>query len=142
MKKILISTDGSDNANKALVKGKNIAKDLNAEVTIITVVKEITTNPELTIDYSEVEKEQKQEVESGKELLKQSLKNFKDFNGEVDLKVLKGNPAEMIIREIEDNDYSMVIMGSRGLGTFSRTMLGSVSHKVLNHSNIDVLIVK
>lgn len=142
MEKILVATDGSNNAIKALVKAKEMAKSSSAEITIITVVEEVTANPELTIDYSDVQEEQEKLVETGEEILKESLKNLKDFNGEVDLKVLKGNSAEMIIREIEDNDYTMVVMGSRGLGTFSRTMLGSVSHKVLNHSKVDVLIVK
>lgn len=142
MEKILVATDGSKNAKKALVKAKEMAKSLSEEITIITVVEEVTANPELTIDYSPVQEEQEKLVEIGEEILKESLKSFKDFNGEVNLKVLKGNSAEMIIREIEDNDYTMVVMGSRGLGTFSRTMLGSVSQKVLNHSNVDVLIVK
>lgn len=142
MEKILVTTDGSENATKALLKAKEVAKVLGREVIILSVVEEVTSNPYLTIDYTTVEARQNYLLKLTEEILKEALKHFEDFHGDVNTKILKGNPSEMIIKEINDNDYDMVIMGSRGLGTFSKTVLGSVSYRVLNHSKIDVLIVK
>lgn len=44
--------------------------------------------------------------------------------------------------KIKVGDYDLVVMGSRGLGAFSRAMLGSVYNKVLNQVNANVLLIK
>ena len=53
-----------------------------------------------------------------------------------------GNPADEILRAAETNKADLVIMGSRGLGTFSRAMLGSVSTKVCHYAPCTVITVK
>ena len=53
-----------------------------------------------------------------------------------------GSPAEEIVNVAEDRGCSLIIVGNRGLGAFSRTLLGSVSNKVINASKISVLVVK
>ncbi|HIW75597.1 MULTISPECIES: universal stress protein [Gordonibacter] len=51
------------------------------------------------------------------------------------------NPATEIIKLLEQRDYDMVVIGSRGLSGLKEYM-GSVSHKVLNGSPVPVLIAK
>lgn len=53
-----------------------------------------------------------------------------------------GDAAEEIIKYAEEIGSSLIVMGNRGLGTFSKALVGSVSDKVLNHSCCSVLIVK
>ena len=53
-----------------------------------------------------------------------------------------GNAAEQIVNVAEERGCSLIIVGNRGLGAFSRTLLGSVSNKVINTSKISVLVVK
>ena len=142
MNKILVATDGSKNAKKALKKARAIAEKMDAEVEIVSVAKDVITNPYLTIEYSVVKSNQEDFVGLAEEILAESLKEFDGFEGEVKTKLLRGDPADSIVEESKSDNFDLIIMGSRGLGTFSRTILGSVSHKVLNHSNIDVLIVK
>ncbi|OLS03230.1 universal stress protein [Tissierella creatinophila] len=141
MKKVLVTTDGSDNANKALLEAKRMATALDANIDILYVVKYLVKN-----SYLRIERYTPEAIEDlkkmGQEILDDSLKYFDDFKGEVNTKLKAGDPAEVIIEETEKEDYELVVMGSRGLGTFSRTMLGSVSHKVLNHVDTNVLIVK
>lgn len=141
MKKILVTTDGSKNSNKALLKAKKIARALDANIEIMTVVRTAVVSPYLTVDYAPV-LSNLTFVKFGEALLKEALGFFDDFEGEVHTTLKSGDPAEMIIKQAELEDYDLIIMGSRGLGTFSRTMLGSVSSKVLNHIDTNVLIVK
>lgn len=139
MKKILVPVDGSDNSKRALIEAKKLAEYTGGEVTIFTVVENLNRypsigNPPIASDYLP--------ESDSKEVLKDSLTLFEDFQGEVNTKLTKGNPADEILREAESGEYDLILMGSRGLGAFSRAILGSVCNKVLNHSEVTVSIVK
>lgn len=141
MKKILVSTDGSENAKRALEEAKMIAGCTGADVDILNVVKNISTSPYMLVNDESMKT--MDDLEGfGKKILDDAEKIFEDFPGEVNLKLISGNPADIIIKEGNEGKYDLIVMGNRGLGTFSRTMTGSVSSKVLNHSNIDVMIIK
>ncbi|XP_064649071.1 universal stress protein in QAH/OAS sulfhydrylase 3'region-like [Lineus longissimus] len=51
-----------------------------------------------------------------------------------------GNPGEAVVHIAEEEKASMVVMGTRGLGTIRRTILGSVSDYVVHHSRCPVLV--
>lgn len=142
MEKILVTTDGSENSKKALLEAKKLAACLGAEVDILTVVDNSFLYAHIEEKYYTLRKTDEELDALGKELLEDSLKIFDDFEGEVRVKLRTGDPADGIIKQTEKEKYDLVIMGSRGLGTFSRAMLGSVSNKVLNHVKSNVLIVK
>lgn len=141
MKNILVATDGSENSEKALLEAKKLAETLDSKVHIINVAQNIVENPYMTAQYYDT-KMNESLIESGKKILEESLKVFKDFKGEVNTISRIGNAGNEIIEEVEEGEYDLVIMGSRGLGAFSRALVGSVSHKVLNHVETNVLIVK
>lgn len=141
MKKILVATDGSENSERALIEAKKYAECTGGEVTILTIVEYLVMKPYTSVEYPIMP--DNEELESvGESVLTNSLKLFDDFKGKVDTKLRRGNPADEIIREAKSGDYDLIIMGSKGLGTFSRTILGSVSNKVLNNSMRNVLIIR
>ena len=53
-----------------------------------------------------------------------------------------GNPAEVLIKIAKKADIDIIIMGSRGLSSVKRFLLGSVSDDISMHSRNSVLIVK
>lgn len=141
MKKILVATDGSDNAKKALIEAKKMGEILGADIDIIKVIDEIIINPYTTQQYHTMQTDEELK-RLGEELLVESLKFFDDYKGKVDTKLRRGDPGNAIIKEVEKEGYDLIVMGSRGLGTFSRVLLGSVSNKVVNHVKTNVLIVR
>lgn len=143
MKKILVAVDGSENSKRALIEAKEYGEVFGGDVTILSVVK-----PMVPGHYSYLKpptpEDNKVLENASKFLLKESLQVFDDFKGDgiVEAKLRRGNPADEILREAEEEEYDLIIMGSRGLGVFSRSFLGSVSNKVLNHTETNILIVK
>lgn len=141
MKKILVATDGSENSERALMEAKAYAECSGGKVTILTIVEYLVMKPYASVEYPVMPANE--ELENvGESVLTNSLKLFDGFKGDVDTKLRRGNPADEIIREADEGDYDLIIMGSKGLGVFSRTILGSVSNKVLNNSMKNILIIK
>ncbi len=142
MKKILVAIDGSDSANRALDKAKKIAECMGSEITILNVVTPMPNYGDVRPNLKVIQEVQDNSKINSETMLKNVLDGFKDFTGKVETKTRLGNPAEEIILEAEGGGYDAIIMGSRGQGVFARTLLGSVSNKVVNHSNVSVFIVK
>ena len=56
--------------------------------------------------------------------------------------VLSGDPVrQALLRQIAEGGHDLVVMGSRGRGAVGSILLGSVSHYILNHSPVPVLVV-
>jgi nucleotide-binding universal stress UspA family protein len=53
-----------------------------------------------------------------------------------------GDPAKIIIKLANSNDYDLIIMGSRGRSAFKELLLGSVSQKVVHHAKCPVMVVR
>ena len=136
--KIAVAIDGSDNALRAAKHAVYLTKHLpEASLEIIFVAdfnkakddRLLTQSPESLV----VSREQK---------INPVLKLAKEADVETDVTVLKGNPSEAIINYINNEIIDQLVLGSRGLNSFQEMILGSVSHKVMNHVNCPVTIVK
>lgn len=53
-----------------------------------------------------------------------------------------GDPAQVIVQYAEDQRCEEIIVGSRGMGTVSNLVLGSVASKVIHLAKVPVLIAK
>ena len=50
-------------------------------------------------------------------------------------------PGEVICKLAEDESADLIVIGSRGIGTLRRTILGSVSDYCVHHAHTPVLVV-
>ena len=144
MEKILVAVDGSQTANKALSRAKQIGTPFNSEITVVYVMEDFTNRDTLNI-YNIRESTDHLKDASKKEAMKvldDALVDFKDYPGKVVTLLEVGNPAFRILEVSKKGNYDLIIMGSRGLGPFSRAVMGSVSNKVVHHAEMSVLIVK
>ena len=57
------------------------------------------------------------------------------------VKVIFGDPAAEILKEIDKPDYDILIVGTHGKGVIEYTFLGSVSEKILHRVSKPVFII-
>ncbi|PVD25156.1 hypothetical protein C0Q70_15654 [Pomacea canaliculata] len=58
------------------------------------------------------------------------------------VKSVGGSAGEVICKVANDERANLIVIGSRGMGTIRRTLLGSVSDYVMHHAHVPVLICK
>lgn len=144
MEKILVAVDGSENAERALMKAKQIGTAFSSEITILYVLEGVMedvmarANPHMDIHVTSLEDALKEQSDK---VLNSAMEEFKDYKTKVETLTKRGKPGVKIIEVAEEGNYTLIVMGSRGLGAFSRMMLGSVSNKIVNRVKTSVLIV-
>jgi nucleotide-binding universal stress UspA family protein len=141
LRKVLIATDGSENAEKAADFGIQIAGLSGAKVYAAYV---IDTTPYYSIPLDQVwSKEVYEQIEKmGHEITADVEKTAKAAGLEAESIVLKGDPAKQIVDFAEKQNVDLIIVGSHGIGEFERLVIGSVSEKVVRHAKVPVLVVR
>lgn len=142
-KKILVPIDGSKSSDKALNKAIKIGKEFQSEICVLSVTPEIYMMRGFTASVSSYDKKINQEViNMTMNTLNEAKKILEDYPYVYTTNYVVGDPAKEILNYAKDQEVNLIIMGNRGMGAFSRTILGSVSNKVVNASPISVLVVK
>lgn len=136
---ILVAVDGSPHADQALTQAIDLAECEHARLTLITVVVQIPANPYLAMaGVSAVTLIESQRAEAEGILRDASERVPKDVPLTT---VLSTQPTRAaLISQINDGRHDLIVMGSRGRGAVRSALLGSVSHYVLHHSPVPVLI--
>lgn len=143
MKNILIPVDGSEYSMKAIEAGKVMAKAFDSNVFILSVV-----TPEIRVFsgrggnlYAPMLMDEL--VECSKTVLDDAKKQFEGMPNQVETFTEQGNVADEIVRFASEHKIDMVVMGSHGLGALkNRLMTGSVTTRVLHHTDVPVLVIK
>ncbi|PKL59338.1 MAG: universal stress protein [Methanomicrobiales archaeon HGW-Methanomicrobiales-4] len=138
--KIVLATDGSDNAQRAAQAAIDLAKGLSISSLVIT---HIVTNPP---DQSRMVKAQF-DVHSlleddAKKSLNRTIDALSHAGLTYDLKVAIGDPSVEIVNIAQKEMADLIIIGSRGLGALKGVLLGSVSQKIAQAAPCPVMIVK
>jgi nucleotide-binding universal stress UspA family protein len=136
---ILVAVDGSPDAAEALTDAIDLAESEHARLTLVTAVPQIPATgllvPGAVTDDAIADSRARAEA-----ILRRAVDQVPD-----DLPVstvLTDQPIRpALIRQIKDGHHDLVVMGSRGRGAVRSALLGSVSHYVLHHSPVPVLIV-
>lgn len=131
--KILVAVDGSKSADKALDYAVRLTKRYNAFLSMLHVEEEKLVRiggPKVLDCVGTI----------GECILKDESKKVQGVLFETLLKY--GNPAETIIQIAKKGNIDLIVVGSRGLSSVKRFLLGSVSDDISMHSRNSVLIVR
>lgn len=141
IKHILFPNDGSDNSQKALQYVKEVALKFGAKVTVATIYESPLLNGIEIVPYtfSELEKSIREIAE---DILEKAHKDLNESGIPCDTRLEQGDPGKVVVELCENNDFDLIVMGSRGLGTVKSFLLGSVSNYVLHHTNCPMMLIK
>ena len=118
--KILVGTDGSKTAAKAVDRAVDIAKTLGASVTIMTAGR----------------------GDGAKAVVEREAGRHAKAGVTIDTKVVEGDPSSALVDTAEAGGYDLLVVGNKGMTGASRFFLGSVPNKVSHHVGKSMLIVK
>ncbi|SDJ10977.1 universal stress protein [Alteribacillus bidgolensis] len=135
-KKILLATDGSDHALRAAEKAIEVAK-CNSESVIHVVYAVESSKSEVLQNWNTTgaHEKRKEKIRPTEEKIKAEGVNYK-------IEFLHGEPGPAVVKHTNENQFDVVVLGSRGLNRFQELVLGSVSHKVAKRAECAVLIIK
>lgn len=142
--KILLATDGSEEAVRALEAAAELSKTTGSEVHVAYV---LPTEAQLVGHhiYSDEMRESvvEQAERDARSFLEEQTERIGSEGGKVAEAYLRvGRPDKEIVRLAGVLDAGVIVVGSRGLGAVGRTLMGSVSDSVIRHAHCPVLVVR
>jgi len=148
-RKILYPTDFSDCSARALEYVKKLREAGTSEGVLVHVVdvREIeavvTSAAWLGETAAEYEARFQNEIrEDAKKRLDEVRHELEGAGLKVSVKLPEGVPFKKILKIAEDEDVSLIVIGSHGKSNVREMLLGSVSEKVIRGSKRPVLVVK
>jgi nucleotide-binding universal stress UspA family protein len=139
--RILVAVDGSENADRAFEYAVYIAKQCEVErLFIVNVIEGFGRSIRAWEKRDALVKDLEQ---NSKELLeKYKSKAISQAFTTAEIISAAGSAGEEILKLSEREKMDTIVMGSRGLSTASKLLLGSVSHNVLHNATCPVMIVR
>ena len=136
--RILLATDGSDHSREALKYAQALAMRDDAQVIVVHAFRPVTTY----LEGEMLDELIARHVAAARDVAQEAARQMENAGVDVVTEVLEGPPTNAILRVVEARQPDLIVMGSRGHGELSSLLLGSVSHRVLAHTEVPVLIVR
>jgi nucleotide-binding universal stress UspA family protein len=145
--KILVPTDGSKTATKAVKYAANLARKVGAEITLLGVVeRSFYTSPSLSAASTPnhlIEPVEEYIREALAEMLKEMKKQCGKLGVPVKTVIRSGHPVEEILKEAAKSKADLIVIGSHGKSALKAALLGSVTFGVIHKDGkVPVLVVR
>jgi nucleotide-binding universal stress UspA family protein len=135
--KVLLVTDGSEDAELAATTAVGLAKLTDSELHVLAAA---PGYPSYDVRVPEVVEELRKQAEM---ILEEQVKKIERAGGEVaQTHVRLGDASKEVVNLAEEVGVGLIVMGSRGLGGIRRALMGSVSDSVVRHAHCPVLVVR
>jgi len=137
---ILVAVDGSADADQALTQAVDLAESEHARLTLFSAVVTPPAAAYFGPGGTAAATLAGEAVVETETMLRDAVRRVPD---DVSVTTVQSRePAgPALIHELESGHHDLVVMGSRGRGALRSVLLGSVSHHVLHHSRVPLLIV-
>jgi nucleotide-binding universal stress UspA family protein len=128
--KILVPTDGSEYANRAVELALDLALELGSRLVALHILDE-----KLIMPFEVLEEE-------GQNILAEVRKKGEDIKVPVDEIILFGNPRHDMAKITTKSGADLVIIGTHGRTGVEKLFLGSVAENALKTVDVPVMLVK
>ncbi len=133
--RILLATDGSEDAVRAAEAASDLARKSGAELHVVHVWHDVRG-----FAHSFVKGELKRQ---GQEVLDEQVERIRAAAGEVAKAHLRcGRTSGEVISFGREIDAGLLVVGSRGLGTVQRILIGSQSEEIVHRAQVPVLVLR
>lgn len=139
-KRIMVAVDESETSILALKEAIQLTKDLGSTLRVIHVIDENIVKLSGIVDVNILDAFREQTQQFLKNL-HNDIKN-ENINFDTHLVVLKGNLAAQIIKEAEDWQTDLLVIGTHGRSGFNRFFLGSVAERIARIASLPVLLIR
>jgi nucleotide-binding universal stress UspA family protein len=140
--KIVIAIDFSENSDYAFEYALALAKQFNAELTVMHVINEPVDLRGFYVPHISFEQLEK-EIEEGAgkmmdKFCRAKLEGFANYK----TAIVSGVPYEEIIRKAEETDASLIVMGTHGRTGLDHLIFGSTAERVVRSASCPVLTIR
>jgi nucleotide-binding universal stress UspA family protein len=136
---IVVGVDGSDGSGRALDWASSLASAVNAEIVAVHVLTVPVYGGLGLSAVGMLNHDWREEVEAAFKL------DWCDRLDGAGVKyrtiMVEGNPAPTLIEVAQREKASMIVAGARGSGGFKELLLGSVTHHLVHHARVPVVVV-
>lgn len=135
-KKILLATDDSEDAVRATEAAFDLSNKSGSELHVVHVWHDVPSPHAHRFLRTQLRLQ-------GREILDEQVKKIEDSGGTVAGSYLReGRVSDEVIELSEELEAGLLIVGSRGLGTVKRILMGSHSEEIVHHAHIPVLVIR
>jgi len=141
---IVLGTDGSDTANKAVREAAELALQVGASVCLVSAYEPVS-NQRLREESRDVPKDMQWTVNPKEDVeatLEEAAEVIKGAGVKVESFARQGDPADAILDVAEEKGADLIIVGNRGMTGAKRFVLGSVPNKISHHAPCSVMIIR
>ncbi len=142
---IVVGTDGSETADKAVREAAALASQLGASIEIVSAYAP-SSNQRLREEARQAPEDTQWRM-TGREDVDAKLQDAQGIAEEagvkqVNLHAREGDPADALLDVAEERGSDLIVVGNKGMSGAKRFLLGSVPNKVSHHAPCSVLIVR
>jgi nucleotide-binding universal stress UspA family protein len=141
---IVVGTDGSDTARKAVEQAADLAKQTGGELHIVMAASQVPES-RLRSERAGVPDDVAHTVNPNEDTeaeLKEAASAYEGGDIKVHTHAKSGDPADAIIDVAESNNADLIVVGNKGMTGAKRFFLGAVPNKISHHAPCSVLIVR
>ena len=141
---IMIATDGSDVAGRAVVQGLGLARAIGARVTAVTVTDRFpTSSPVMMPTADDVGRYETGAAKTARDILDKVCRAAAELGVAANSEhVVDELPAEGILKACRTHGCDLIVMATHGRRGIDRMLVGSQASKVMTTSTVPVLICR
>jgi len=137
--KIVLGIDGSEGAGHATRWVAKLAADIDAEVVAVHAIEMPVTRGDVYASTAWFDEHWRDDITRTVE--EDWCQPFRDGGIKYRAELVEGSPTKMLHELARRESADMIVVGKRGLGGFREFLLGSVSHELVHHSDVPVVVV-